>query len=838
MSPINENSTAKRFWRSLGELAQSPDALARLHGEFPDAGELELSGISRRQFTKLMAASLALAGVTSVGCRRWPEQQIRPQTARTEGFYPGVAEYYATQFELDGVATGILAKSIDGRPIKIEGNLLHPFSLGAADIHAQASVLELYDPQRSRSYVYRPNSERNPSTSESGNPSTGANSNQGTGVDRQVFEQSLAPHFASLKQRSGAGLHFLSQPVSSPTFGMLQTQIQLDFPKSSWHIYCPVDRDNEREAAKIAFGQAVRCQYHLDQASTIVCFEADILGNHPAHQRLARDWAIGRQPDAVSYNRLIAIESAYSVTGAAADVRYPLRPSEIVAVIQYVAVRLGLPGSLPEVDAQVKQWADPLLEALASAGPAALIIAGPSLSPEAIALVHSINHRLGSFGKTVSFTDEPLAQSQSSVDSLSALCKSLRAGTVDTLVILHGNPVYDAPADLKLELSASQTQKPLVSLHLGLYDNETSRQCTWHVPAAHFLESWSDGRAWDGTYSIQQPLIRPLFNGMSSIELLSLIVGQAVPDGHDLVRGTAKTQFGVADENSWQSLLHDGVLPDSAFEIIELRPPLVINAIEADDSPAIEVRFAADHKIHDGRFGNNGWLQELPDPLTKLTWGNAALISMADADRLSLTDGEEIDIEFDGETTLAGIPVVIQPGHAAGCITLPLGYGQTLGLIAENVGTDVYRVRTSRQRFVAKTAEIRKNGRRQQLAVTQEHHLIDPVGMAAREFRVGKRTAPGLLVRETTLPQHRDDPQAVHQPFHIPPPAPMFDQPNPFNSPHAWGMSIDLNRCIGCNACVIACQAENNIPIVGKVKRRTKSRNALVADRSLFQRRT
>jgi molybdopterin-containing oxidoreductase family iron-sulfur binding subunit len=810
MSPLIDNSTVDRFWRNLDEQASSLESVERSRADIPEAASRQWEGIDRRQFSRLMAASLALAGATISGCRRWPVQHVRPQVTTTEGSLPGVPEYFATIFELGGVATGILAKSMDGRPIKIEGNSAHPFSLGAAGVFAQASVLELYDPERSREYVYRP-SNGSIVSSEKTQKSTPA-----LRQTRQEFEKLMAGHFADLRKRQGAGLHFLSQSTSSPTYSRLRGQIQTAFPKSTWHRYDPIDRDNELAGAKLAFGQAVRCQYHLDQASTIVCLSADLLGSHPGHQRWCRAWARGRQPDSKSFNRLIAVESGYSITGAAADIRQPLRPSQIANLVAYIVGRMGLVTATQELDESTRLWADGLLHELQTAGAGSLLVAGPALSPEMYACVHAINYQLGCFGRTVTFTEEPLGEGKESVDSLGELCGALRGGTVDSLIILDGNPVYDAPAKLQLELSSPRPDKSLISLYLGLYDNETSRRCTWHVPAAHSLESWGDGRAWDGIYSIQQPLIQPLYDGMSAIELMSLINGQAVANGLELVRQTARATFHIDDEARWQTLLHDGVLPDSQFQTINVRQPLVRDLAPRLEDTGFEVCFVQDTKTYDGRFANNGWLQELPDPLTKLTWGNAALISKADADQLKISNGDEIKIEFGSELVLTGIPALIQPGQASGCVSISVGYGRSCGHIANNVGTDVYPMRSGQERFVAGGAKICKTGRQQQLAVTQDHHLIDRVGEAGRNYRVGDRHQPGSLVRETTLRQHHLDSHGVHRPFHIPQPAPMFDPPNSYNTPHSWGMAIDLNSCIGCSACVVACQAENNIPIVGK----------------------
>lgn len=807
----DRTESTDRFWRSIDELSQTPEVLERLHREFPDALKQDISGLSRRQFARMMAASLALAGAGFGGCRRWPETVVRPQSARSEGFVPGVAEYFATQFELGGVATGILAKSLDGRPIKIEGNELHPFSGGAAGVYAQASILELYDPDRTRGYIYR-SADFQPNAGQAQEKSS---EHKATVNSREIFEQQMKPLFASLQQRNGRGLHVLAQSTSSPTFARLRQIFGTAFPEARWHVYQPLDRDLEFAGSKMALGRVVRAQYDLQKATSIVCFDADLLGSHPGHQKWCRDWATARNPDSQHYNRLWSFETGYSITGAAADIRQTILPSQMPGLLQTIAAGLGLATTATELDSHLQMRADQLVAELRTSGPSSLLIAGPSQPPEVHAWVHAINQHLGCVGKTVSWTDEPAAENKSGVDSMAELIGALRGKSVDTLLILGGNPVYDCPADLKLDL---QSNPRLTSIHLGLFENETSRQCMWHAPEAHYLESWSDGRGWDGTYGVAQPLIYPLFDGMSAIELLSLAVGQPVKNGLDLVRETARISFGVEDEKPWQRILHDGILAGTQFETTEV-PEASLPTDSGNDTAdnGFEICFTSDVSILDGRFANNGWLQELPDPLTKLTWDNAALISKQDADLHQLNNGDLISINIGTDSKLMEIPVLIQPGQTPGSISLALGYGRETGHLAKGVGTNVYPIRTSASRYSVRGAKIKRTGKRQELACTQEHHLVDPVGMAGRVVRVGERAKPGTLVRETTLEKHQQNPHAVHTSFHVPEAAPLFDPPNKFNSPGSWGMSIDLNACVGCSACVVACQSENNIPIVGKV---------------------
>ncbi len=813
----SENNSHDRFWRSIDELSKTPEVLVQLQREFPDANAQDVSGLNRRQFARLMAASLALAGAGSSGCRRWPEQFVRPRSERTEGFLPGVPEYFATQFELGGVATGVLAKSVDGRPIKIEGNDLHPFSNGAAGVFAQAGILEMYDPDRTRGYIYRPaNDPRSTGEGEQKN-----NPKKATQNSKETFRKFITKHFAALQKRKGRGLHVLAQSTSSPTFSRLRNEFQLVFPDARWHVYQPLDGDSGYAGSKMAFDRDVRPQFQLQNAATIVSLDCDLLGLHPGHQRWCRDWAAGRNPNGGTYSRMWVFESGYSITGAAADIRQPILPSQMLELVQSIAAGLGLKSGIgiqPDGDSsELTTQVDQLVAELQQSGSKSLLIAGASQPPEVHALVHAINQHLGCVGTTVTYTTEPLAESKPGVESMAELVRALKGSAAEMLLVLGGNPVYDCPADLNLEL---QSNRRLTSIHLGLFDNETAQQCMWHAPAAHYLESWSDGRAWDGTYGLGQPLIYPLFDGISEIEFLSMAMGRPVGNGMELIRETARVQFKIESDKQWNRLLHDGVLKGSEFEPVEVtlqELPQIGEAPAKTPGDDFEICFVPGSSTYDGRFANNGWLQELPDPLTRLTWDNAALISKQDADTHRLVNGDVISIEINDDRKLAGIPVLIQPGQAPGSVGLALGYGRQTGVIAKDVGVNVGTIRTSADRFFVSGATIARTGDRHKLACTQEHHLIDPVGMAARKFRVGEKAKPGALVRETTLHAHQQNPNAVHSAFHVPEAAPMFNQPDNFSSPSSWGMSIDLNSCVGCNACVVACQAENNIPIVGKV---------------------
>lgn len=814
MSPITDpqmidaamidDVSGREYWRSIEHLADSPEVQQYIEQEFPSLAQA-IDSTNRRQFLRLLGASMALAGITSTGCRRWPVEEVRPHGARPEGFTPGIPEHYATAIELDGVSTGLLAKSYDGRPIKIEGNSDHPFSLGAASALAQASVLELYDPDRSRNILQRDSETETRSWNQ--------------------FQEFITPHFQALRQRQGEGLAMLVQPTSSPTWRRLQGEFQQSFPEARWFEYQPLHRDNEFAGSRNAFGQVLRPQYDLKRAKTIVLFDADLLGSHPAHLKLASDWAAGRRSvDDGKMNRIYSIEPGMSLTGSVADVRLPLKPSLVESGVAYVAYRFGVlttkPTGLGSDNIAVLENA---ARDLKIAGADGVVVAGPGLSAESHQLVHAINQQLGNVGQSISYTEEPLATETGCVDQIRSLSELLQGTVIDTLVIVGGNPLYDAPFDTPLDLKSDEA-RTLTSIHLSLHDNETSRACTWHLPAAHYLESWGDGSAWNGTYTLQQPLILPMFGGKSSIELLSMLSGQPVDNGLPLVRATFDKQFALdqqstgASQRDWELALHAGLKSDSPFPLVE-PPPVEVdeNYLSASSTSQWEVRFVGDAKVHDGRFANNAWLQELPEPMTKLTWDNAALISQADANQMGLSTGDVVRIDASVDEATVEIPISIMPGHASGCLTLPLGYGRTqAGHIGDGVGTNVYSLRGHESSYVVRECNISKTGDQYELVSTQVHHLLDAVAEDAKKKRLGLRGKPGMIVHETILPEFLQDPHAVHGDAHAVHPAPLFDLPHDFDSPHKWGMSIDLNVCIGCSGCVVACQAENNIPVVGK----------------------
>ncbi|RJP21899.1 MAG: 4Fe-4S dicluster domain-containing protein [Candidatus Omnitrophota bacterium] len=811
MPSIEEQKQLKNgsqtYWRSLNELAETPEFRSFVEREFPEQASELTNATTRRQFLKFMGASLALAGFTSC---RWPKEKIVPYANRPEGRVPGVPERYATAMELGGVAHGLLATSYDGRPVKIEGNPSHPFSLGAANLFAQAAVLELYDPDRSKGIVRR---ERD----------------QHIAADWDTFLAFAQPHFKMLKEQSGEGLYILSEATSSFSIGEMRTRLREAFPQAKWYEYEPLNDDNEREGAISAFGQPVRTHLVIDQAKVILSLDSDFLVDHPAALKYARNFAHGRRAENGEMNRLYAVESLYTTTGAMADHRLTIPSVQIeffsLALANTIldAQNISLPTEFASIKESLRQlpphpFDSKIIQALANDlvhnQGRSIITAGRSQPASVHALVHCLNLILGNVGKTVFYTNNIVAERPTHSAAIWSLASEMEAGKVNTLLILGGNPVYDAPADLEFEKHLKNVS---VSIHLSVFDNETSRACMWHVPRSHFLESWGDARAYDGAICTIQPLIEPLYDGKSALELLSVIIDDAPKTGYELVRQTfLKMASAETFESFWRKLLHNGILTDSRFAEIapNLRVAEIHNGINQSahrlktiDHSNLEIVFCRDSRVYDGRFANNGWLQELPDFMTKMTWDNAALISPATAEALHIENEDIISLTYRGREL--EIPAYIMPGQAAFSIAVALGYGRLhAGTIGNEVGANAYLLRTSDAMHFDAGLTLRRTGKKYPFACTQDHHAIDTVGMKAREHRLGE------LVREADLQEYREHPDFVNHRIHAPKPVNLWQEHE--YTDHKWSMAIDLNACIGCNACVTACQAENNIPIVGR----------------------
>ena len=783
------------FWRSLEEKAGDPAFQELLYNEFPSQIEAITDPVQRRTFLKLMGASLALAGVTA--CTKQPVEKIVPYVKQPEELIPGRPLFYATAMPLGGVATGLVVESHEGRPTKIEGNPMHPGSLGATDVFAQAAILGLYDPDRSQTLT-----------------------NLGEIRPWSAFLGAMNAALTAQKPLKGAGLRILTESVSSPTLAAQIRDLVARFPAMKWHQWDPASRDNARAGLKLAFGQYVDAQYRFENADVILSLDADFLGAGPGALRYAREFARRRRPeDAEHMNRLYAIESMPTSTGARADHRLPAKPSAVGSIAHAISAALGGSGRSggsggPAVaqgfSPAVAKWIAAVAKDLQAHRGRSLVVAGDSQPPAVHALAHAMNQALGNAGKTVVYTETAEAEPVNQLDSIRDLAADMAAGKVDVLVIIGGNPVYSAPADLRFADAMSKVQ---LRAHLSLYDDETSALCQWQLPEAHFLEAWSDARAFDGTVSIVQPLIAPLYGGKSAHEVMAAMSDRPERTGHDLVRAQWKID---KDESAWRRWLHDGVMPNSAFT------PKTVNATLSALSPqpsaltsnGLEISFRNDPSVLDGRFANNGWLQELAKPITRLTWDNAVLTSPATADKLkaaerpSFQGGEHgqiitdvVELKYKGRAVRGALFAVV--GHPDDCVTVHLGYGRARGgRVAAGAGFNANAIRTSDALSFGSGLAVAKTGDTFSLACTQYHHLMDGRG----------------LVRAATREEYLKDPKSVHEAPGIEPPPPkmLTMYPEVKYDGYKWGMAIDVNSCIGCNACVVGCQSENNIPVVGK----------------------
>jgi MoCo/4Fe-4S cofactor protein with predicted Tat translocation signal len=750
-----------RFWQSLEEIARTEGFGEFLFREFPrQASEWEDDEPGRRKFLKLMGASLALAGLTA--CTRQPNEIIMPYVRAPEEIVPGKPLFFATAAPLSGVGASILVESHMGRPTKIEGNPRHPASLGSTDALTQATVLSLYDPDRSQTLTHY------------GEISSWAG-----------FLGEFRGAIADQKAKKGAGVRILTETVTSPSMASQLRGLARDFPQAKWHQYEPAGAHSARGGARLAFGEAVNTYYRVENAKVILSLDSDFLTSGPGQVRYAREFAKSRTAEGGS--RLYAAESTPTNTGAKADHRWPMRASEIGDFAADLAKQLN--GSTGRVPAA-------LVADLKQHGRESLVIPGDDQPPAVHALAHAINQALGAVGHTVVYTEPLETNPVDQFESLRELVRDMDSGAVEMLLILGANPVYWAPADFSF---AEKFNKVKLRIRLGLYDDETSELCHWHVPETHYLETWGDTRAYDGTVTIQQPLIAPLYRGKSALELLAAFSDQPERSSYDIVKGHWREQKPAADfEAWWRRSVHDGFIAGSAAPVKSVSAKPLGSAAAESPKAGLEIIFRPDPCIYDGRFVNNGWLQELPKPLTKLTWDNTALISPATAQRLNLQNEQEVELRYEGRTVKA--PVWILPGHPAESVTVHLGYGRTrAGRVARGAGFNAYRLRTSAAPWFGSGLEIHPTGASYPLACTQNHWRME-----------GRHP-----VRSGTAAEFKADPEFI-QKMEETPPKTLTLYPEVKYEGYAWGMAIDLNACTGCNACVVACQAENNIPVVGK----------------------
>ena len=761
-SQVQTDRGGPRFWKSLEDWSQSPDFLPYLHREFPEYASEWDNGISRRRFLKLMAASLALAGLTA--CSRQPQEKIVPYVRRPEEIIPGKPLYYATTFSHRGYGKGVLVRTEMGRPTKIEGNPDHPASLGATDVFMQASILGLYDPDRSQTI------------------------RQGGDISTwDAFTQFVGTRIKEHEQDQGAGLFLLTGKSTSPTFGDQLVRLQTRFPKLSW---CYYEAAAPARAQSIS-GNDVEPVYDLSKADVIVSLDADFLFDGPANLILTKAFSRKRRAPEADFNRLYVVESAPSITGAKADVRWQRKPSEVIAFTRQLAAAIlqGVAGGPPEL----RQLANDLQQHRGRS----VIMAG-DYQPEIVhALAFQLNQALGNVGATVTYQEAPRPPIPTL--QLPDFIDALKGGAASTLLIAGANPIYDVPPAWGFSDVLARVPN---SIHLGLYDDETGSRCHWHLPESHYLEAWGDVLAIDGTPSLIQPVIEPLYPDVTSlIEVLSLLVDLPPKKGYDIVHDFWQRNLFADVPAAWESSLNKGVVVGKASPTL---PPVLITTVrdaptpEVHKSSGLEILFRPDSAVDDGRFANNAWLQELPRPLTKLTWDNVAMVSLNTAKSMGVNTGDVIRLESMGQSVDA--PAWVQPGHADGCVSVTLGYGRSqLGEVANGVGFNAGTLRSSVEKWSQLLNSAQATGARHELASTQHHF-----SMEGRD-----------LIQIETLAEYKMDPNKAQEDKPNPSPEENLYPPFEYKN-YAWAMSIDLNTCVGCNACVVACQSENNIPVVGK----------------------
>jgi MoCo/4Fe-4S cofactor protein with predicted Tat translocation signal len=793
----------RTYWRSLEELADTPEFRDYVGREFPAQASEFTDPAGRREFLKLMGASLALAGVSA--CTRQPEEKIIPYVRQPEEIIPGRPLFFATSMPQGGFAMPLLAENHMGRPTKLEGNPEHPASLGATDIFGQASVLTLYDPDRSRTVI-----------------------NRGEVKSWGAFLTTVQALVSSQRMMRGQGLRILSEPITSPSLIEQVVTLLATLPGAKWHQWDPV-------YGVVQGGvPASTPVYHFDKADVVVSLDADFLGFGPGALRYTKDFSarrrVGTPQDRL--NRLYVVEPVPTVTGAKADHRLPLKARDVRAFAAALEGALG--GHAPAggngtsslTGEALSKWVPAIAADLGSHRGRSVVVTGERQPAAVHDLAHRMNDLLGNTGSTVVYSAPFVASPADGAASLAELVGEMNAGKVDTLLILGGNPVFTAPVDLGF---LTALDKVGARIHLGLYQDETAEHCHWHVPEAHYLESWGDARAFDGTVSFIQPLIAPLYNGHQAIEVLSALNGQPGQTASELVKDYWKRAFDgktkkawtlhagdgkpfASADSLWRHALHDGFIASTSgnagSEAVTPRAEAPAGPAGPDAAGTYEIVFRPDPTILDGRFANNGWLQELPKPLSKVTWDNVAYVSVNTAERLGTpvvrsgnTDQDLIDVTYRGRSTR--LPVWVMPGMADDVIAVHFGYGRRkAGRVGTNVGHDTFGIRTSQALWFDGGATVTKSGETYPIAATQNHFAME-----------GRNP-----VRVVDTDEYRADPQAVAKLGPARPPKTLTLFPVREYNGNKWGMSIDLNSCTGCSVCITACVAENNIPVVGKTQ--------------------
>jgi molybdopterin-containing oxidoreductase family iron-sulfur binding subunit len=761
-----------KYWRTLDELAQTPEFEEMLHREFPKHASEWEDKSSRRDFLKIMGASMALAGLSA--CTKQPLEPIVPYVKQPNNLVLGKPLFYATAMTLGAYGTGLLVESHEGRPTKIEGNPQHPSSLGGTDVFSQASVLGMYDPDRSQVNTYLGETRTWPDVL-----------------------NSLRGVIKAEKNNGGAGLRVLSGATSSPSFVAQMQAFLKAYPQAKWYQWEAVNRDNVYAGAQLAFGQPVETVYDFSKAKVVLSLDGDFLSSgFPGFHKYTREFSGRRKPELKEEMlRFYAVESAPTNTSAKADHRLHVKASEVEPFARALATSLGITGAGGQFKNEHKKFAAALLKDLQAHKGEVLVVVGDAQTPATHALAHSINAALGSVGKTVSYTDpvDPFAAT-AKLEQLRQLTGEMNAGKVQMLVVLNTNPVYDAPTDFGF---FNAFNKVPLRVHLGLYQDETAKYCHWHLNATHYLEQWGDTRTFDGTVSFIQPLIAPLYGGHSESELIEFLTNEDEATSYALTQRYWQTQHAGDFQSWWNRSLHDGFVAGSAATPKTVAAKGAIPAATPATS-GLEIIFRRDATTYDGRFANNGWLQETPKPMTQVCWDNPVLMSVATGGKLKLKSEDEVELELNGRKVKGAI--WLTPGHPDDAVTLTLGYGRTLaGRVGSGVGVSAYLLRTSDAMWYAGGLKLTATG--------VHYGLASPQGHQAMEGRA--------IVRAATLEDFIKNPGFAHEAVEAPAAGLTLYEPYEYKD-HKWGMAIDLNSCVGCKTCTVACQAENNIAVVGK----------------------
>jgi MoCo/4Fe-4S cofactor protein with predicted Tat translocation signal len=832
-----DGKSGKRFWRNLDELAETPGFHEMLAEEFPrlagGAANEWVDAVSRRGFLKVMGASFALAGLA--GCTKQPDEPIFPYVKAPEDLILGKPMYFASAFPFPTGAIPVLVKSDAFRPIKVDGNPDHPMSKGKSDVLTQASLLDLYDPDRSKEVLFH-----------------GATSGWAD------FQEAFAK--AAQNSNAGEGIYFLSETITSPTLAAQWKQVQAAYPSAKMVQWEPVNRDAAMAASKAAFGSYMDAQYKLENADVILSLDADFLGGiaQPGFLPMAAAYAARhRYEEGQTMNRMYAVETMPTVTGFKAEHRLALKPSQIVELAQdFVAMSRPAPEGVDEVAGtsfstiESVKFLNALMRDLEASKGKCVVIPGEQASQVVHAAAYALNARFGAIGKTVVYTETVNPMPSEQVADLKALVGDINAGKVQWLVMLGVNPLYSAPVDL--EFAAAMAKVP-TTVHLGTHVDETGSLSTWHINKAHYLESWSDARAYDGTISIIQPMIAPMYGGHSAHEVLQALLENTEASAYDVVVANAKTYIKGDFPTAWRKALHDGWVEGTAFAPSTAPPKGAAPAapVQATNG-GVEICFKPDPSLYDGRYANVGWLQELPKQITNLSWDNAALMSLATAEALGVEQSDAVEIDVNGRKVVAGALVV--PGHADGAVTVHLGLGRRVeaGRVGGGVGFNAYLLRTADAPYAA-GGTVTKTGGTYDLCVTKVNFIEHRGSFAQQDLndkefdKDGTYSLPGheamerAIIRYATLEEVKAHPDFAHEggpgalvnkvgyspegetPGHgesMFPDAWSYDHQDVSAQQiqNKWGMAIDLNSCVGCNACIVSCYAENNIPVIGRAQ--------------------